>query len=89
MDDRLLEIEKQLSLLAQAVTHNTQNVDRLLTRHDSTLYGTDGTGGLVMTVDRLRGAEKRRVWHLRAIWTAILGGLGTILTNLFGGFSPK
>ena len=89
MEDRLQKIESQLGLLTQAVELNTRQSGRLLARHDRALYGADGSAGIVQAVDRLNLSEKRRTWHLRAMWTAMLGGLTAVLSNLFGGFSPK
>lgn len=56
----------------------------LLEDHHTTLYG-DGNGvpGLRMRTDRLEQHSKAREWHIRAIWTAVLGSAVAWLTGLF------
>lgn len=45
-----------------------------------TLNGHNGQPGALTRLDRLEQAEGRRVWHVRAIWSAIIAGtIGQVL----------
>lgn len=80
-EQRIDRIDVNLRLLIQEVrTSNRQQ--ELMAR---TLYGPMGTTGLVRAVDRLDQAEKRRVWHLRTLWGAIVSLAGTYASGLFTG----
>lgn len=80
-EERLDRIENNLTLLLQ----ETRTANQALTRHDRALYGPTGTTGMVRTVDRLDQAEKRRAWHLKTLWGAIVGLAGTYAASLFSG----
>lgn len=71
-DERLVSIETNLKLLTQEFRTNNSQLQRIVARHDRILLGTDKAPGLHMTVDRLEQNETRRVWHLRALWTALV-----------------
>jgi len=55
-------------------------------RHSRVLFGETGADGLSGRVQTLEQSESRRTWHIRAIWTAVLGA---VVSALSGVFSPK
>jgi hypothetical protein len=42
--------------------------------------------GLLTRVDRLEGAEERRVWQFRAIWLMIVAGIGNTIRDWMSPF---
>ena len=76
MQDRLLNVEKELVRVATAV-------EGMLEKHDEILTG-NGKDGLVVKVDRLETSEKRRVWYGRATAGALLSLVGKLVYDIFG-----
>jgi hypothetical protein len=77
-DDRLGAIETNLKLLTQEFRANNAQLQRIVTRHDRILLGVDEAPGLALKVDRLEQSETRRVWHVRALWSAVMALLARL-----------
>jgi hypothetical protein len=77
--ERLVAIETNLKLLTQEVHASGTQLQRIVARHDRILLGTDEAPGLAVKVDRLEQSETRRVWHVRALWSAVMALLAKLL----------
>lgn len=67
------ETKNFLDDLSREIRQGNAQLRRLVQRHDDMLMGTAHTPELRTTVDRLTQTEKTRKWHLRALWTGMLG----------------
>ena len=82
MDDT--ELKTELRAFMAESRAGAREILKMIARHDRLLVGRDGDNGLVVMVDRLAQAEKRRVWHLRALWGAALAGLANVASGFLG-----
>lgn len=78
MEERLRAVEKQLAVLTERVEQYTETTNKLLEQHDVTLYGSNGTNGLRLKVDRLEQADKDKKRWIGYIVAVV----GTILAKL-------
>lgn len=70
----LTDVRLILTEVAEIRTDN-KSIKSRINKHEEILNG-NGHEGLVIRVDRLMQSEVSRVWHIRAIWVAIIGGVG-------------
>lgn len=76
LEARMRAQEVGFATLTQAVDDNTKMVGTLLTKHDKTIYGTDGNPGLVTRLDREEqntARQKKTFWVFCASLIGIAG----------------
>lgn len=71
------KIIRELAELTGLVRTELNHLTELVRRHDEFLFGTDQRDGLVVRTDRLEQHEERRTFHIRALWSAVVGGVLT------------
>ncbi len=80
-DKRLRGVEQAQGVLTQVVLNHTKVVDKLLTKHDKTIYGegTESAPGLTVRMDREEQQTKRTK---RAFWIVVsaVTGIGAKLS---------
>ena len=67
-----------LGVLGNKVDALTRSVDRLIEKFEQHVEEDDETK---LVVDRLDQNEKRRIWHIRALWGAVLAALTAWLSK--------
>lgn len=70
MNEQLDRIEKQLAEISGQL-HRA-------------LHGNNGTPGIYIRLDRMEQSEQRRVWHMRALWGAVVAAIGQSVAQWFG-----
>lgn len=85
-DDRLAEIERKLDrtfymveTLSQRVADHSEAEKAWNDKLTRTIYGYNGTAGLLVKLDRLEQSQERAKWFLRAIAGVMLGTLATLI----------
>lgn len=77
LESRMRGVETGQATTQQLITDHIQVVDRMLTKHDDTIYGTDESLGLTVRLDR---EEQKSKNITRVIWIVITGAVGMGMT---------
>ena len=72
--------DKLDALLALLTSHAADDKQQFLEFH-ALLLGQNETPGLKGRLDRLEQTEASRRWHVRALWTAIVGAVVAYLSK--------
>ena len=79
MDDRLLDVERKIDRLCHMMeTHvqrfdeHAESVGEWKSRLGNTLYGLNGSPGLLVRLDRLEQSQERQRWFVRAVAGAVI-----------------
>jgi len=56
----------------------------LVQKHDDVIQGKNNSPGLKTKIDRLEQSEKKRAWHFRTIWGAMVGVVMKVFYDTFG-----
>lgn len=75
LEPRMRALEVGQATLTQAVQDNTKIVTAIVTKHDKTIYGTDGQPGLVTRLDR---EEQNTVRQKRSFWLVLSAMIGIV-----------
>ncbi len=78
-EQRLLEVQLSQTRLETVVTDNIQITEKLLIKHDKTLYGTDLAPGMDVRLDR---EEQKSKNITRVIWIIVTTSIGLGATAL-------
>ena len=76
--DRVEDKVDKLTVSMEGLRGNQESrlmlMERITARLDEQVNGDKSSPGLRIEMDRQKQIEKARVWHIRAIWAALLGG---------------
>ncbi len=75
MDEQLLTALGQINSRLATMEAHLGGISRQLSEHHHSLYG-DGNPGVVMEVDRLKQAEKRRGSFVTGVWALVVAVAG-------------
>lgn len=77
----LAEIGRRLDSLIALVTSHAADDKAQFAEFHALLLGRDETPGLKGRLDRLEQTEASRRWHVRALWTALVGVAAAYLSK--------
>lgn len=82
-EERLARIETKVDGLHSLVKSRIQHDDERYGRVARTIYGHNGSAGVLIELDRLKQAQERSQWLMRTVIAAIivlaLGGLWSLV----------
>lgn len=78
----LSRLADKLDALIALVTTHAEDDKRQFTEFHAMLLGRDETPGMKGRLDRLEQTEVNRRWHVRALWTALIGVAAAFVSKL-------
>lgn len=79
--DTLTEIRVEVAASRSATEEILKSHQKALSEHGNTLYGSSGQAGLRVEMAILQNTDRRRTWHLRTMWVAMVSAvIGSVVS---------
>lgn len=76
-------LENSNQLVAQELNYLRISIVPIIEQHREILHGKYPEPGLIAEVSTLKTEKKNREWHLRALWTSMLGLGSALMAKIF------